>query len=560
MSLHLQTLLDVSNESEINSLGEIELSPDEDSCTSLAVGPRKDTRSTLVFGGVNGSLEEAQKGRNPHFRVFTVTQPGKSAKSGGVKIAEIARDSLFASNDTDTYQRVIQLSQPFDGAPQLGAISTGLSKDSHQIVLFDVPATGATRFKSRGRLEIDQEAMDIDVIQTGPDKYQLAYINKYDLFTVDVSKSGISEAKCVFTLTSDDGPLHRPAFRSIRYLSPGFLFAVVNKPNRTGVVLHGYRLPTKGQEFARLAEAKELPGSVTQSTGLAIRNLTPPTSPAEKQGESQYVIAVAGNDSSITLFTLEYKQSANVDLLSNLAPFQTIKSAHPAGITGLSFSAFNPPKSSKSSSELTIKLASVSMANTAVVHSIPLKKFVNKSAPARKAGPPKPARYVVALQSKRESPATVITLLTVTVLLIALIGQVFLEAIGHSRPILGTNRVLPASWTIPMRQGPVLGSKAFGDLLTGLQPEQHEQIYLRHSEAGELGQDGLPELEALIHDQEVHGPAKSWGEMDTKEQQLWKQRLKKTGQWAEGMGETVFKGILFSEIGGAIGAMVGGAL
>lgn len=512
-----------------------------------------------MFGGVNGSPEDAKKGRNPHFRVFTVTQPGKSAKSGGVKIAETARDTLFEIKDADTYQRVIRLSQPFDGASQLGAISTGLSKEP-QIALFDVPATGAARFKTRGRLETIQEAMDIDVIQTGPDTYQMAYIDKYDLFTVEVSKSEITEPKCIYTMTPDDGPSSRPVFRSIRYLSAGFLFAVVNKPNRAGVVLHGYRLPTKGQEFARLAEVKELPKSVTQSTGLAIRNLTPPTSPTERQGESQYVIAVAGNDSSITLFTMEYKQSSNVDLLANLAPFQTIKSAHPAGITGLSFSAFHPPKTSKSPSELSIKLASVSMANTVVVHSIPLKKYVNKSSSSKKGGPPKAPRYVVALKSKGESPVTVITLLTVTFLLLAIIGQVFLESIGHSPFILGSNRFLPASWSVPLQRRPVLGSKAFGDLLTGINPEEHEQIFIRQGDVSELGAGGLPELEAVIHDQEVHGPAKAWGEMDTKEQQLWKQHLKKTGQWAEEMGETVFKGVLFSEIGGAIGAMVGGAL
>ena len=35
-------------------------------------------------------------------------------------------------------------------------------------------------------------------------------------------------------------------------------------------------------------------------------------------------------------------------------------------------------------------------------------------------------------------------------------------------------------------------------------------------------------------------------------------RLKKAGHWSEGMGETIFKGILFSELAGVVGGMMGG--
>jgi hypothetical protein len=248
-----------------------------------------------------------------------------------------------------------------------------------------------------------------------------------------------------------------------------------------------------------------------------------------------------------------------VDLL-HLSSLHTIKSVHPAGITGLSFSTVPPKASSKDPADLSLKLASVSMANTAVVHSIPLKKHVDKSASAKEGSPPQAARYVVALKSQREWPVGVLVTTAIFVLLMAIIGQAVVEGMGHGAPILGINRYLHVSSTLANRQGPVVGQKSFGDLLTGVTPEAHEQIVIRHEDTGEIGFNGLPGLQAAIHDEEAHGPAKSWDEMETREQHLWKQRLQKTGHWVEDMGETVFKGILFSEIGGAIGAMVGEAM
>ncbi|ORY70004.1 uncharacterized protein BCR38DRAFT_420729 [Pseudomassariella vexata] len=544
------TLLDVSDESEIVNAGDIELSKNEDNVQTLAVGPRKD-RNLTVFAGVNSSVEELRKGNNQHFRVFGVALPGRSAKSGGVsgKFSELARESLFSHKDESTYQRLLRLSQPFDGVAQLGAIATGLAKD-HQIILFDVPATGASRWKSRGSLDIPKEAMDLDVVQTGTNTYQLAYCDHFDIFTVDVSKTEISEPRCVYTMGGEAG--RRPMFRSIRYLTPGFLIAVANNADRKGVSLHGYRLPTKEQENARLAVVKQLPKAVTQATGMAVRNLTPLSAPAEKHADAQYVIAVASNDSTISVYTVEHKTSASIELLANLERVETIKSVHDQMITGLSFSSFVPPTSPRPPTELSLKLASVSMSNTAVVHSIPLKKYIDKSSPTRRGGPPKPARYVVALNGERESPLTIVILVSLMFIVMALVGQVIVEAMGLGQPVLGTNRYLPVRWTVPVRHGPVVGSKFLGDLLTDIKPEQRDQVVVRHDETGQLAVD--------VHNEETHGPAMQWDQLDSEDQQLWKERLKNKGQWAEHMGETVLTGVMFGEIGGNINAMIGEAL
>ncbi|KAI0486900.1 hypothetical protein F4859DRAFT_502255 [Xylaria cf. heliscus] len=567
------TLLDASEATQLAEVSELELSPNEDNVMSLVVaGPEKDKPlNTTVFAGVNSSPADVARGQNKHLRALTISQPGKSAtaKTGGVKISEVARDALFVHKDKDTYQRILRLSPAYEGltnSPRLGAAATGLSKQP-QIALFNVPSTNSRQWKSRGRLEPSVEAMDLDVIQTGPDTYQLAYCDDYDVFTVEVSKAEVSEPKCVYTIQPDEGEAVKASFKSLRYLTTGFLITVVNNPQSRGVALHGLRLPKNEDEDARLAIRAKLPSSVSKATSLAVRNLSPVASPSDKQDEAQFVIAVAGNDSSISLYTLEHKSAFDSDILSDLAPFQVLKSVHPSSITNLAISTFASPKgSTKSSSELCVKLASVSVGCSTVVHSIPIKKHVGGSASTKKTGAlSKATRYVVALKSRSESPALVITLVSLMFLILLLVGQVIVEAKGLSEPIIGAKNYLPTSWVVPIRKvarikEPANEQKTIENLLSDLNAHHSQQIVIKHDDLGVVGPDGLLPLHVDVHDEEAHGPATSWENLEKKDQDLWKQRLKNSGHWMEDMGESIFKGVLFGEIGGAIGNIVGEAL
>ncbi|KAI1815878.1 hypothetical protein GGS20DRAFT_541111 [Poronia punctata] len=562
------TLLDTSDATQLSEIAELELSAHEDNVMSLAVvGPQKDKPTTTnILAGVNSSPADVSKGENKHLRALAIAQPGKSAKTGGVKISELARDALFVHKDKDTYQRILRLSPPHEGlksSPRLGAAATGLSKQP-QIVLFDVPSNNSPRCKTRGRLDLPVEAMDLDVIQTGPDTYQLAYCDDHEVFTVEVSKAEVSEPKRVFTIAPEEGETAKASFKSLRYLTPGFLVTVVNSPKSQGVALHGLRLPKDDEEEARVSIRAKLPKGVSKATSLAVRNLSPVASPSDKQDEAQFVIAVAGNDSSISLYTVEHKAAFGTDMLSDLAPFQVLKSVHPSSITNLSISTFEPPKgSSKSSSELCVKLASVSVGCSTVVHSIPIKKHVEKAKAGR---PSKPSRFVVALKSKGESPATVITLVSAIFLIVLLVGQVLLEAKGISEPLLGARDYLPASWTAPLRKVPRIQEPSedkkttIENLLGGIDVQSSKQTIIKHDDLGAVGPDGLPALHVGVHDEEAHGPATTWENLEKKDQDLWRERLKKSGHWVEDMGENIFKGVLFGEIGGAIGNMVGEAL
>ncbi|KAI3343956.1 hypothetical protein F4824DRAFT_28019 [Ustulina deusta] len=564
------TLLDTSDATQLSELSELELSANEDNVMSLVVvGPQKNKpTATTVLAGVNSSPEDVNKGYNKHLRALTISQPGKSAKTGGVKISEVTRDALFVHKDKDTYQRILRLSPPHEGltySPRLGAAATGLSRHP-QIALFDVPSTNSPRWKTRGRLDPRVEAMDLDVIQTGPDTYQLAYCDDHEVYTVEVSKAEVSEPRCVYTIEPDEGEDVKASFKSLRYLTTGFLVTVVNNPKSRGVALHGLRLPKNDDENARLAIRAKLPSSVSKATSLAVRNLSPVASPSDKQGEAQFVIAVAGNDSSISLYTLEHKSAFDSDILSDLAPFQVLKSVHASSITSLSISTFAPPKgSTKSSSELCVKLASVSVGCSTVVHNIPIKQHEDKSASTKTGRPPKPSRYIVALKSRGESPATVITLISLVFLILLLVGQVLLEAKDIGEPILGAKRFLPTSWTVPLRKVPRVKEpeneqKTIENLLSDVKAHHSQQMVIKHNDLGAVGPDGLPALHVDVHDEKTHGPATSWEDLEKEDRDLWKQRLKKSGHWMEDMGESIFKGVLFGEIGGAIGNIVGEAL
>ncbi|KAK3357415.1 hypothetical protein B0T25DRAFT_539098 [Lasiosphaeria hispida] len=555
--------VDASHQDTLNVVSELDLSRDEDSVNTIAVGPRR-RNSILVFTGINSSPADVAKGKNEHFRVFAVDQPSKSKTTP--KIAETSRTTLFSSKDADTYQRVLRLSPYFPGRPQVGAIATGLAKDA-QIAVFDVPpgTSGSTAPRPRGVIEVAKEAMDLDLIQTADDKWQLVYCDDYEIYTMDISK-GVSETpRLIFTLPHDDYP--RPTFRSIRFLTPTFILCAANLPKAGGVVLHGFRLPKpeQGPEGkARLAISAKLVKTVTRATGMAVRNLTLPTSPSQKYGDSQFAIAVSGQDSSITLYALEHQSLGDISLLAKLQPITTLKAVHAGPISGLAFSHFAAPKVA-TMRVLHLKLASIgSMGNTCVVHSLPLRKLPDKTpAAARRAAPPRVPRYVLALKSHGPSANALIVVLAMIVVLLGVVGQGFLEVKGITRPILGAKLITPAGWhETHWRNAPAVP-------VGGNQEWEQEQLFLAEYLGREEGLgkgekvvlnvvegEGDAEVTVGKHGGEQHADAREWHELPAAEKAAWKEKLKKAGHWGEEMGETILKSVLFGQIAGVVGGIV----
>ncbi|KAK2021170.1 hypothetical protein LX32DRAFT_733613 [Colletotrichum zoysiae] len=544
------TVIDASTKDELRISGEADLSRNEDSVMTLAVGPKKG-RTSYVYAGINSSPADVEKGKNEHFRVFGVEQSKARSSSGAnapsVTVAELARTALFEHNeiDKDAYQRVLRLSAPFGEKPQLGAVATGLAKES-QIALFEVSPASAAAPKVRGRLDITKEPMDIDVVQTGEDEFQVAYCDERELFIIKVTKSGVDGPHLVYTI-NEDGTGAWPTFRSIRFLSPGFILAGTNIPKRAGSLLLGIRLPTKAGEMGRLSASAKLPRSVNQITTIAARNLSPPSTPGGKIGNAQFVVAAVGQDRSISLFTLEHKAHSSIDLLVDFDLLTTLKEVHPLQITNVALSVFVPPKTTARPQY--VKLVSISMKNTVVVHSILLKKFTDRDVPIRKGGPPRPQRYAVALQPRKLTKSR-LSVVTFLVLLLAVLVQITLESNGAVRP-----RILPGRRAV---------ANMPNEFITSLIGEAHDlqgtPIVIREDLVSptHIEEDPVPKFQAAVHDEKAHAPAVSWEDLAPQQKKLWKEKLSKAGHWTQNMGESVFKGVLFGEIAGAVGRAVGG--
>ncbi len=521
------------------------MSRDEDNPATLAVGLRKG-KSTVVYAGINSGEEDIKKGKNDHFRVFGVDLPSRANAIIGPRISELSRSSLFSATEVGTYQRLLRAAPAFEGAThQVGAIATGFAS-SHEIVVFDAAGTGASAPKPRGRLNLSKEAMDLDIVQTGAEQWQLAYCDDYELYLMDISKTS-KAPELAYTVPHDVAYNVRPKFRLIRYLTPSFILSAVNIPN--GVLLYGFRLPRPGQADgkARVALSRKLPKTFTRAVALAVRNLSPVTTPGAKSGDTQFVVAVASNEGVILLYALELQTMGDIDLLSKLNPIATFKEVHGGPITGLNFSHFAPPKSS-TMRQMRLRLASVgTVGNKVVVHTLPLKKFYDKATPARKGGPPRQPRYIVALKIQGPSPAAVVIALSVAMALMALLAQFFFELKGISQPVIGAHKIVPASWVRPIREAPPTGF--LSEAVAGIAGGDARIVVLD-------GEDGAVKVDA--HDAEQHGDAKKWEELPKIQKDAWKARLKHAGHWGEEMGETILKSVFFGEIAGLVEGIVGG--
>ncbi|PNY23249.1 Uncharacterized protein TCAP_06791 [Tolypocladium capitatum] len=546
-----QTVLETASNEELRVAGAVELSRDEDSVMSLAVGARRG-KTTQLYAGVNSSPADVAKGTNHHLRTLAVER-SKARASAGVatpeaKIVELSRAALFADPDADTYQRLLRVSG------SVGAAATAMGKDP-QIAVFEA-ATPRPRLK--GVMELPREAEDLDILQTGDGEHQVAFCYKYELYLVRIGKAN-GEPELVFTMPDDHG--ERPQFRSIRYLSPEFILAVSNLPKRSGVLIQGFRLPSPGHEKARIAATTRVPGKIS-ATALAVANLSPPPAPWAPAGNTQFLIAIAGTDASISLYTLEHMPSTVLNLLVALHPMYTLRGVHGQdNITGVAFSRFVAPKTHARAQF--VKLASISLQKTVAVHSIPLIKHVDKQA-RRGKGPPRPVRYVVAMRSSAPSSWPLVLVLSVIVLFMAIVGQAVMEMYGKSEPIIFAQNFLP-SWhgtlLSPDHRPPgFFENHVISKLAGGKAPTAGETMVLfeaEHPQAAAAGQLAKV-LAADVHDSDVHGPARTWDQLGAEERRIWRERLRETGAWTQGMGESVFKGILFGQIAGAIGHAMAG--
>jgi len=621
-------LIDASAPNQLRVASEADLGRDEDSVSSLAIGHSRDapTPSTLVYAGINSSAaQRLQVGRNEHLRVFTVGRETRHPPSSTTRdadgseagsIDQISRIALFKtdSDDSDAYQRLLRLPEPGAGPGSIGVVASALGKKP-QLAIFDIGPAGPAGL--RGIVELDQEAEDVDVVRTGLDSFQVAYCVGHELYTIAVTKdSQALEPRLTYTIPyGDDGDSNRPVLRSVRYLTPTFILAVANLPRNAGVVLQVYRLPNAAGGFgsrrpgsrthsrthscdrsetpvslegARVSIATRLPGP-GKAARVAVCNLTPrpqellhPDVP--RVGDTQFLIAVAVQDSSISLFTLEHRTAHAIELLTDFFPLCTIKKGSGAQITGIALSA--PPAIAQPSKEMkttpsstststspaapVVKLATTSLDRMVSVHNIPLKRFHDKRSSTTIATfnslPPLP-RYVVATKNGNPMLSGLLWTTALIVLLLALIGQAFLEMHGLSRPIIHARKISPQSW----HRGPPVSPAAndfWSSLLSdvrGSSPGTPDRRVVLHSElvsSVDVPAHDVPIIQAdAVHPDGIapdgaRHDGREWSDLSPVQKRAWKDRLIAAGHWVEEQGEALFEEVLFDELAEVVGNMM----
>ncbi|KAL9577056.1 MAG: hypothetical protein Q9212_006616, partial [Teloschistes hypoglaucus] len=448
-----QTLINTSRKQTLSEVVDIDLSKDEDSVTSLAVASSTPS-SVTAFAGINSSEKDQAAGKNEHLRSFRLEYPPKrrpenDAEKGGLveeykgQTAPLGRASLFTPSTAirkETYQRITRLSRPCKvNGGQLGAIATGLAPEG-EIVLFDAKTNGPMGPWVEARLSMGkgQEAADVDIIghddaqDVPPGTFSVAYSTDYEVhafkMTLKQNKAPVPQSAFeephpdAFASTKD-----RSKFRSLRFLSPSLLLLLQNRPKRSGSDLLLLELSSSYQ--ARIIGTKRLHKGINSATALSVTDLA-----SSKPSQStQHIIAVAGQDTSISILTLEHRYEP---------PFKSpkfrlhtlLRAVHPLQITSLSFSTFSPPQTSqKDTPPQYIKFASTSVANTVVLHTLPLTPYPPPSQKSSK------QRYV--LTSPGRSDAAQMTFSIIVSALVIALGafllQAFTEIRGGSPEYLG---------------------------------------------------------------------------------------------------------------------------
>jgi len=434
----------------------------------------------------------------------------------------------------------------------------------------------------------------MDFIQTGKDEYIFAYCDDHDIYTKKISSTiGDEEPECIYitpmSRTSEKPTI--PSFRALRWLTKDFIIMLTNIHSNGGVVVQIFRVPPSGKGQCRLAQSHRLPSSISKATGLAVSNLTPPESPSAPQEYSQFVIAVAGHNISISLFKVDLQHEGNVYMVTPIKPFRTFKNVHPLQITSISFSNFAPPSApvTATTPPQYLKLASTGISNTVIVHTLPLFPVPLSI----KRGQSRTPRYVVALPSKAVVQGFSFLFAALAALFTALLVQSVLEIRGNVRPYLGARDRIPVIWQEALGK-PYVFPDGYEPLKS--RHQSHPLKPVHHSDSSsdteggsalrlpeffadirEKAGDGVvfisetleshetnPELKsssgvnAQLHDGEKEG--KEWEELSENQRQLWKRRLSDAGHWAEELPETLFKGVLFGELAGVIGGAVAGAI
>lgn len=337
----------------------------------------------LILAGVNSSEAILESGNNEHFRTIPIVNVSSSSPDISSPTGSSRRQLFSPITSKEMYQRVLRTKAGLVAIANGGGIAT--SKD------FEIVVAGAQSFAVRRRIAVSAEAADLDLDGNDDDgdddgaERNLVYCTAKEIFITSATK----KAEQPRQLKTPPG---EGSFRSIRFLSPSRIIVVRNRPARTGADLYLLDAAT-GAIVAQRALAK----TAKAATALDVATLA---ADADNTG----LAAVATADQNIQLFRVSARSIKPSTIFRNVHPFQITKVvfspavspsslSSPSSLLSPSSAASAKPissgssaygddddddagsKSSSSSSpreRTSIRLASTSIGNTVVVHTIPL--------------------------------------------------------------------------------------------------------------------------------------------------------------------------------------------
>jgi glycyl-tRNA synthetase len=602
------SLIDTSQRDELKEVVDIELAKDEDSVTTLAVADSS-SDSLTAFAGINSSAVDLSAGKNEHLRSFKIGLPSRKRRADGsnvesedgkpntttLKTQALGRTSLLkapTSAKSESYQRILRFSpSQKPGEPRLAAIASSLSPENEIIVFHPKSNAGPDDEISHIKLE-RTEAEDLDLTTNEGEKggYMLAYCTSSEVFLQQLPlTSSPNKPTSLFRaedIASSLPDSQRPKFRAIRFLSPRHLLLLRNKPGRTGADLLVLKI-NKDYSQASTVLRKIVNSGIKAAVGLDVASLT-----ESEDGQKQIAVAVAGlagQGGSVDILTIDYFRDSGLSIFRS---YKFLSSVHEGPVTRVVFSNFIAPQLPVSGAvgPQNLRLATVGVDKSVMVHRLPLLPFPSSES--------KNPRYVLIPPGRSEAVQTTFSVLFAIIVIgtVAFLMQVFCEIRGAVPPILGSPDWLSPAWrkaiakpypfdpyAVPshLREVPVaarsmvekvkdsaedisstLSSAVAGatDSLKVLVDENSKletpkAIIVRDGSEGELSTEVIQNDADVVKEETL----KKWEELSEQQKKSWKQRLVDAGHWAEHQGDAVLKGILFSELAGAVGQMVGGA-
>ncbi|KAF2660546.1 hypothetical protein K491DRAFT_649316 [Lophiostoma macrostomum CBS 122681] len=571
----------------LEPFAEIELSRDDDSVTCLSNLATKD--GSILYAGINSSEAERLKGKNEHFRAFEVFYPKKTANDARdtktpERIQFVSKIGLLSpvsseSAKKDGYQRLIRLSPPRlgqSGAKRIAALSSSLAESQNELVILAAVSNKPLPSEVIQRVGLgEKEANDIDIVEPELGQFSVAYCLDQEVFVQNVGydfdrkkvKNKLEAPRKKYAVPYPDTfeKAGRSRIRCIRWLSSNHCLLLANSANRTGVellVLHLYNSEGMGSIITR----KRLPGHVKQAVDMDISRLD-----ADENGAYQVVIAIAAQDVSLHLYTIEYRGNLR-DSFSGFTSYAVYRDVHPVQMTKIALSPFSPPEPSSKPRPQYLRLASASLGNTVTVDTFRLHPLSSRPN----------SRHVLTSERYEKFIKTAQYLAGAFIaLMLALMFQSLIDPEGNLTKSILPKSIQNAAGRLQAPGGIVdevhrakLSTDGVEIPVAKAAHRLRDLLHLHHSDGEEASQKALvihhdPELGSSLSTEvhassediiKKHTDAKTWEELSQAERKRWKDKLIDAGMWTVEEGETILKSIFFGQVGGLVGQVAQGVM